>query len=204
MNPFAPFQNIHTLDDLILWGGYLLLFFIIFAETGLFAGFFLPGDSMLITAGLIAASGSLDIYRTLASLACGAILGDITGYCIGRQLSKTIFSKKDSRFFHREHLLKTESFYKKHGSKTVFLARFVPIIRSFATTLAGVAGMPFAVFCLFSVSGALIWVLCFTLTGYFIATLFPEIVQYVHNLILAGIILIAASSIVRLRPKKKH
>jgi membrane-associated protein len=201
---FAPLQNINTLDDLIIWGGYLLLFVIIFAETGMFAGFFLPGDSLLITAGLIAASGSLDIYRTLLTLACGAILGDATGYFIGRQLSKTIFKKKDSRFFHQEHLQKTQAFYKKHGSKTMFLARFVPVVRSFAATLAGVAGMPFRVFFFFSVSGAVIWVLCFTLIGYFIASLFPDIVQYVHTIILAGIILIVASALKSLKPKKKH
>lgn len=202
MNFFAPLQNIHSLEELIIWGGYLLLFLVIFAETGLFAGFFLPGDSLLITAGLIAATGALDIYLTLATLACGAILGDTTGYLIGRQLSKTIFNKADSRFFRKDHLEKTGQFYKKHGSKTVFLARFVPVIRSFAASLAGVAGMPFAVFLFFSVTGAVVWVLCFTLIGYFIASFFPDIVQYLHTVILGGIILIVASSITSLRPKK--
>ncbi|WP_076792207.1 DedA family protein [Chlorobium sp. KB01] len=204
MDFFTPFQNMHTLEELIIWGGYLLLFIIIFAETGLFAGFFLPGDSLLITAGLIAATGGLDIYRTLATLVCGAILGDATGYLIGRQLSRTIFHKTDSRFFHREHLEKTERFYKKHGAKTIFLARFVPVIRSFAASLAGVAGMAFPVFLFFSVSGAVAWVLCFTLIGYFIASLFPDIVQYLHTIILAGIILIAASALKSLKPKKKQ
>lgn len=202
MNIFAPLQNIHTLEELIIRGGYLLLFIIIFAETGLFAGFFLPGDSLLITAGLIAATGALDIYRTLATLALGAILGDATGYFIGRQLSRKIFNKKETRFFHREHLEKTERFYNKHGSKTIFLARFVPVIRSFAASLAGVAGMDFPVFFIFSLSGAVVWVLCFTLIGYFIATLFPDIVQYLHTIILAGIILIAASALKGLKPKK--
>ncbi len=117
----ASVQNIHSLEELILWGGYLLLFIIIFSETGLFAGFFLPGDSLLITAGLIAASGSLDIFMVIAVLTCGAVLGDATGYFIGKKLKNSIFAKKNSRFFHREHLLKTEAFYKKHGSKTIFL-----------------------------------------------------------------------------------
>ena len=203
MNFLASFQNIRSLDELILWGGYLLLFVIIFAETGMFAGFFLPGDSLLITAGLIAASGSLNIYLVILTLACGAVLGDATGYFVGRQLKKTIFGKPDSRFFHRDHLEKTEAFYRKHGSKTVFLARFVPVIRSFAATLAGVTEMPFRVFFLFSLSGAIIWVLCFTLSGYFIATLFPDIVKYLHTIILAGIILIIASALKSLKPQKK-
>jgi membrane-associated protein len=197
------FQNIRSLEELILWGGYLLLFIIIFAETGLFAGFFLPGDSLLITAGLISASGSLNIFLVIAILTCGAVLGDTTGYLIGKKLKKTIFAKKNSRFFHREHLQKTEAFYKKHGSKTVFLARFVPIVRSFTATLAGVTVMPFRVFFFFSLCGSLIWVLCFTLIGYFIANLFPDIVQYLHTIILAGIILIVVSALKSLKLKKR-
>jgi membrane-associated protein len=199
----ASFQNIRSLEELILWGGYLLLFIIIFSETGLFAGFFLPGDSLLITAGLIAASGSLDIYLVIAILWFGAVLGDATGYFIGKKLKATIFAKKNSRFFHREHLLKTEAFYKKHGSKTIFLARFVPIVRSFSATLAGVTAMPFGIFFFFSLCGSLIWVLCFTLIGYFIANLFPDIVKYLHTIILAGIILIVASALKSLKQQKR-
>jgi membrane-associated protein len=198
----ASFQNIRSLEELILWGGYLLLFVIIFSETGLFAGFFLPGDSLLITAGLIAASGALDIYLVLVILTCGAVLGDTTGYLIGKKLKNSLFLKNNSRFFHREHLQKTEAFYQKHGSKTVFLARFVPIVRSFTATLAGVTAMPFRVFFFFSFCGSLVWVLCFTLTGFFIATLFPDIVQYLHTIILAGIILIIASALKSLKQQK--
>lgn len=199
----ASLQNIHTLEELILWGGYILLFALIFAETGLFAGFFLPGDSLLITAGLIAASGSLNIFLVLATLASGAVLGDATGYFIGKKLKATIFAKKDSRFFHRQHLQKAEAFYQKHGSKTVFLARFIPIVRSFTATLAGVTAMPFRVFFFFSIFGSLVWVLFFTLTGYYIARLFPDMVQFLHTIILAGIILIIASALKSLKQKKR-
>ncbi|MBZ4219233.1 MAG: VTT domain-containing protein [Chlorobium sp.] len=199
----ASVQNIHSLEELILWGGYLLLFIIIFSETGLFAGFFLPGDSLLITAGLIAASGSLDIFMVIAVLTCGAVLGDATGYFIGKKLKNSIFAKKNSRFFHREHLLKTEAFYKKHGSKTIFFARFIPIVRSFSATLAGVTAMPFGLFFFFSLCGSLIWVLSFTLIGYFIASLFPDIVQYLHTIILAGVILIVASALKSLKQQKR-
>ncbi|NTW84225.1 MAG: DedA family protein [Chlorobiaceae bacterium] len=199
----SSLQNIHTLDDLILWGGYLLLFIIVFAETGLFAGFFLPGDSLLITSGLIAASGNLDIVTVIVTLSSGAICGDTTGYIVGKLLQKSVFEKKESRFFHTEHLEKTREFYRKHGSKTVFLARFVPVVRSFAASLAGVANMPYRNFLFYSVSGAIIWVLCFTMAGYFIASAFPEIVSYIHYVIFAGIIIIIAGSVKNLKWKKK-
>ncbi|MGB0131248.1 DedA family protein [Chlorobium sp.] len=202
MQLLASLQNIRTLDELVLWGGYLLLFAIIFAETGLFAGFFLPGDSLLITAGLIAATGGLDITRVIATLAAGAVLGDSAGYLIGKQLQKTLFTRQETLFFHREHLLKTEAFYRKHGAKTVFLARFVPVVRSFAATLAGVAAMPYRVFLFYSVSGAVLWVLCFTLAGYYIASMFPEAVGYLHIVIMVGIVLIVLSALRHLRPGK--
>ncbi|KUL20375.1 DedA family protein [Chlorobium limicola] len=198
----ASLQNIRTLDELILWGGYILLFTIIFAETGLFAGFFLPGDSLLITAGLIAASGRLDITTALATMAAAAVLGDSTGYLIGKQLQKSLFSKKETLFFHRDHLDKTEAFYRKHGAKTIFLARFVPVVRSFAATLAGVAAMPYPVFLFYSITGAVLWVLCFTLTGYYIASMFPEVVQYLHIFIMVGIVLIVLSALRHLKPGK--
>lgn len=198
----ASLQNIRTLDELVLWGGYILLFTIIFAETGLFAGFFLPGDSLLITAGLIAASGRLDITTALATMAAAAVLGDSTGYLIGKQLQKSLFSKKETLFFHRDHLDKTEAFYRKHGAKTIFLARFVPVVRSFAATLAGVAAMPYPVFLFYSITGAVLWVLCFTLTGYYIASMFPEVVQYLHIFIMVGIVLIVLSALRHLKPGK--
>ncbi len=196
-------QDIQTLEELIIWGGYALLFAIVFAETGMFAGFFLPGDSLLITAGLIAASGQLDLHLVIATLSFGAILGDSTGYFIGTKLQQAFLSKKETMFFRKEHLDKTEQFYEKHGSKAVFLARFVPVVRSFAATLAGVAKMPYQVFLFYSVSGSLIWVLCFTLIGYFLATLFPDLVDFVHYIILAGIVIIIANSLKYLRNKTK-
>lgn len=195
-------QDIQTLEELIIWGGYALLFAIVFAETGLFAGFFLPGDSLLITAGLIAASGQLDLPLVIATLCFGAIIGDSTGYFIGTQLQRAFLNKKESLFFRKEHLDKTERFYEKHGSKAVFLARFVPVVRSFSATLAGVAGMPYQVFLFYSVSGSLVWVLFFTSIGYFLAALFPDLVDFVHYIILAGIVIILANSLRYFRGKK--
>lgn len=196
-------QDIQTLEELIIWGGYALLFAIVFAETGLFAGFFLPGDSLLITAGLIAASGQLELPLVIATLCFGAIMGDSTGYFIGTQLQRAFLSKKETLFFRKEHLEKTERFYEKHGSKAVFLARFVPVVRSFTATLAGVAGMPYQIFLFYSVSGSIVWVLFFTSIGYFLATLFPDLVDFVHYIILGGIIIIIANSLRYLRKNKR-
>lgn len=199
-----PFlQEIGTLDELVLKGGYPLLFLIVFAETGLFAGFFLPGDSLLITAGLIAAGGRLELLPVMAVLTIGAVLGDSTGYLIGRKLDKRIFSKRETVFFHPDHLEKTRRFYERHGSKTIFLARFVPVVRSFAATLAGVTGMPYHKFLFFSFTGAAAWVACFTMVGYFIASAFPHVVDYLHLVILGGIVLIVLSAVRKLRPKKR-
>lgn len=195
-------QNLGTLDELIMKGGYPLLFSIIFAETGLFAGFFLPGDSLLITAGLLAASGELDMATVMAILALGAVLGDSTGYFIGTRLKKGIFSKRDTMFFRREHLEKTRLFYERHGAKAVFLARFVPVVRSFSATLAGVSEMPYPQFLFFSCTGAAVWVAFFTCTGFFIASAFPHVVDYLHAVILGGIVLIVISAFRHLHRKK--
>jgi membrane-associated protein len=202
MELLPSLPEIGTLDELVLKGGYPLLFLIVFAETGLFAGFFLPGDSLLITAGLIAASGRLELLPVMAILTLGAVLGDSTGYLIGRKLDKRIFSKRETVFFHPEHLEKTRRFYERHGSKTIFLARFVPVVRSFAATLAGVTGMPYHKFLFFSFTGASAWVACFTMVGYFIASAFPHVVDYLHLVILGGIVLIVLSAVRKLRPKK--
>lgn len=195
--------HIGSLDELILQGGYLLLFLLVFAETGLFAGFFLPGDSLLITAGLIAASGRLELSLVMLTLASGAVLGDLTGWLIGKHLGRRLFMKSDSRFFHREHLEKTEAFYQKHGPKAVFLARFIPVVRSFAATLAGVTGMPLHSLLFFSIAGSTVWVSVFTLIGYFVASLFPELVTWVHAIIVMGIIVIVASALKHLAPPRK-
>lgn len=196
-------QDIHTLEELIIWGGYALLFAIVFAETGLFAGFFLPGDSLLITAGLISASGNLDLPLVIATLFFGAIMGDSTGYFIGSQLQRALFDKKETRFFRKEYLEKTEKFYEKHGSKAVFLARFVPVVRSFSATLAGVAKMPYPVFLFYSVSGSIVWVVSFTLMGYFLATLFPDLVDLLHYIIAAGIVIIIVNTLRYLRKQSQ-
>ncbi|MCS6988004.1 MAG: VTT domain-containing protein [Chloroherpetonaceae bacterium] len=170
-----------SLDEMIRWGGYALLFFIIFADTGLFFGFLLPGDALILTAGLVAATGKLDIVQVNLVMISAAILGDSTGYFIGKHLGRKLFEKEDSLFFKREYLLKAQAFYDAHGGKAIFFARYFPVVRNFATTVAGVAGMAYPRFIAFSVSGATVWILSFSLLGYFVVKRFPELEAYINR-----------------------
>jgi len=150
------------------WPGYALLFAIVFSETGLLLGFFLPGDSLLFTVGAVAGAGQLNIGLIIAVLIVAAITGVASGYTIGRHTGPRIFSRPDSRLFKQEYLRKTQAFYEKHGGKTIIYAQFVPIIRTFAPFVAGVAQMPYARFAMFNVIGSIGWVSSMTLLGYFV------------------------------------
>ena len=182
-------STLYHFDELIRVGGYLALFVIVFAETGLLAGFFLPGDSLLVTAGLIAASpdGPLNILILIGLLCVAAVAGDSTGYAIGYHLGPRIFNREDSRFFHKDHLARTQRFYEKHGPKTIVLARFVPFVRTFAPTVAGVGKMRYPLFLFYNVAGGIGWVCGMTLTGFFLGRLIPNIEKYLH-LLIGGII----------------
>lgn len=174
-------------QQLIRWGGYLGLFVIVFTETGLMFGFFLPGDSLLVTAGLFASKGDLDILLLNALLIVAAITGDATGYLIGRRMGPALYRRQDSRFFRRSHLIKTRLFYEKHGGKTIVIARFVPIIRTFAPVVAGVAGMEYRRFALFNIFGGIGWVVSMTMTGYLLGRLVPNIDKHIEVMILVVI-----------------
>ena len=150
------------------WLGYALLFAIVFAETGLLVGFFLPGDSLMFTVGVVAGAGGLNIWMINLVLIAAAIIGDAFGYMLGRQAGPRVFGEEDSRFFKREHLLHTKAFYEKHGGKTIIYARFVPIIRTFAPFVAGVAQMPYHRFLMFNVFGGIGWVVLLTTLGYWL------------------------------------
>ena len=174
-------NNLYSLEELIRWGGYALLAAIVFAETGLLAGFFLPGDSLLVTAGLIASlDGTLNPWVLTALLSLAAILGDTTGYAIGYHLGPRIFRREDSRFFHRDHLLRTQRFFEKYGAKTIVLARFVPFVRTFAPTVAGAGRMRYRTFLAFNVLGGIGWVSSMVLVGYLLAESIPDIQHHVH------------------------
>lgn len=159
-------------QQLIKAGGYLLLFAIVFAETGLLIGFFLPGDSLLFIAGFVVATNPAFSLPLLMVLLCvAAIAGDTVGYFIGRKAGPAIFSRPDSRLFKRKHLDSAHEFYEKHGPKTIVLARFVPIVRTFAPTVAGAAGMNYRQFLVYNVVGGIGWICSMLLLGYFLGNI---------------------------------
>jgi membrane-associated protein len=156
----------YALDDLIRWGGYALLVAIVFTETGLLVGFFLPGDSLLVTTGLVAYAAGWNLPLLLVTLCISAIVGDSVGYWIGYRSGPKIFTREQSFFFRKDYLLKAQAFYERHGGKTIILARFVPIIRTFAPVVAGIGRMNYRKFLTFNVVGGIGWVLSMILLGY--------------------------------------
>jgi membrane-associated protein len=152
------FDNVYNVPVLIRTVGPYGLMAVVFAETGLLIGFFLPGDSLLITAGLFAARGDLDIRLLVPSLILAAVVGNATGYAIGKRTGKALYSRPDSLLFRREHLRMTHEYYEKHGGKTIILAQFIPILRTFAPVVAGVAEMGYTRFASYNVVGAIVWV----------------------------------------------
>ena len=170
------FHDLHSsegLQKLVSAGGYFLLFAIVFAETGLLIGFFLPGDSLLFITGFLAATRPdlLSLPLLMVLLCIAAIAGDSVGYFLGRKIGPPIFSRPDSRFFKRKHLDSAHAFYEKHGPKTIVLARFVPIVRTFAPTVAGAAGMNYRQFLLFNIAGGIFWICSMLLLGYFLGNI---------------------------------
>ena len=180
----------HHLDQLIAWAGYLGLTIIVFCETGLLAGFFLPGDSLLVTAGLVASQGKLNYLVLNGLLIAAAIMGDSAGYLIGYLTGPKLFKKEDSLFFKKEYLNKTHQFFEKYGGKTIILARFVPIVRTFAPTVAGVGRMTYRKFISYNVIGGIAWVLSMTSIGYFLGATIPNIERHLHLVI--GIVIIVS------------
>ena len=179
----------YSLDALIQWGGYILLVAIVFTETGLLVGLFLPGDSLLITAGLLAGAGILDIWWLNALLIAAAIVGDSTGYAIGTRLGPRIFTREKSLLFNPKHVVRTQRFYEKYGSKTIVIARFVPIIRTFAPVLAGVGAMRYRRFLTYNVVGGIGWVASMTWAGYLLGQTVPNISKHMHVLVIVIIVL---------------
>lgn len=164
--------------------GLLGLFFIIFAESGLFFGFFLPGDSLLFTAGFLAAGHYLPIgYLLIGAFVC-AVLGDSVGYSFGKKVGPKIFTKDDSFFFQKKHIARAQHFYEAYGNKTIFLARFIPIVRTFAPIVAGIGNMKYKDFIFYNLLGGLVWSICLVLSGYFLGRIIPGIDVYMLPIIL--------------------
>ena len=170
---------------------------VIFAETGLLFGFFLPGDSLLFTAGIFCGTGLLkvDIYTFLAVISLAAILGDSTGYAIGRKMGKALFARKESFLFKPKHVEMTKAFYERHGGKAIVLGRFVPIIRTFAPVMAGVAELKYREFLIYNITGGIAWVLLMTVSGYYLGGF--EFVRRHLEPIVVGIILLSLVPVVR-------
>ena len=179
-----PNQLIQLLSTALTgWAGYLFLFCIIFAESGLLVGFFLPGDSLLFTVGIVAGAGKLQIGTVIALLAVASILGDGSGFLLGSTLGYRLFSNPNSKIFRREYLERTREFYERHGGKTIVYAKFVPIIRTFAAFIAGVGKMHYSRFLLFNVFGAIGWVTLMVTLGYKLGAI-PVIRQNFEKVVL--------------------
>jgi len=164
--------------------GYLGIFFIIFAESGLFFGFFLPGDTLLFTAGLLASQGYFNITSLVLLVTLGAIGGDQIGYLFGKKIGPKIFTHDNSFFFKKRYIIDAENFYKKHGKKAIVLARFIPVVRTFIPILAGVGKMHYQTFITYNVIGGLLWGAGITLSGYFLGQKIPSIDQYLIPILL--------------------
>jgi membrane-associated protein len=182
-------HSIYDVEGIIRTGGPLLVCIIVFVETGFFVGFFLPGDSLLVTAGVFAAAGVVPLKWLLLPVMLCAIVGDQIGYWIGRAAGMALYRREDSLFFRKQHLLRAHNFYETYGGKTVILARFVPIIRTFCPPVAGAAQMPYLRYLVYDLFGGILWVGTMILGGYFLGRSIPNISQRIHYVILAVVFL---------------
>jgi len=183
------FHRFSNLPELVQWAGLIGLAIIIFSETGLLVGVFLPGDSLLVTAGLIAARGYLNIFTLIPTLTVAAILGNSVGHFIGRATGPRIFNREESIFFNKKHAIRAHEFYEKHGRKTIVLAQFMPVIRTFAPVISGVAGMKFIQFITFNIIGALLWIWGMLGIGYFLGNTVPGIDKHIEIVVLIVVFL---------------
>jgi membrane-associated protein len=178
------FHRLSDLPSLVQWAGLAGLAVIIFSETGLLVGVFLPGDSLLVTAGLLAARGYLNVYALAPVLTLAAICGNSVGYLIGRATGPRVFRRENSLFFNKKHAIRAHEFYEKYGRKTIVLAQFMPIIRTFAPVIAGVGGMKFRQFVTFNILGAILWIWSMLGIGYFLGSYIPGIDQHIEIVVI--------------------
>ena len=181
-------------ESIIHYGGIYLLLFVVFAETGLFVGFFLPGDSLLFTAGLLCSTHILDMHPSLLIILIitAAVAGNMVGYGFGKKVGPLLFRRKSGFFFRQEHLVTAHEFYKKHGKKTIILSRFLPIVRTFAPIVAGIVKLDLYKFFIYSFVGAFFWVNTLVLTGFFLGEYIPGVKNYLGYIV---IFLIAITSV---------
>lgn len=182
-------------SDIVQSGGLLLIGMFLFSEVALFLGFFLPGDTLLIAAGVFAATGKLSIVSVILVAIIAAIVGDSTAYYTGRKLGPKVFKNENSILFQPNHVLKAEAFYEKHGSKTLLISHFLPIVRTFTPLLAGVAKMPYRRFFMFNATGDILWATSVSLAGYYIGSRIPNIDHYILLLVLFAMITTASPTL---------
>lgn len=191
-------HRIYDVEGLVRVGGLMALIVIVFVETGLFVGFFLPGDSLLVTAGLFAARGDLRLWSIFVFVSLAAIIGDTVGYTIGARTGPKIFRREDSLLFHKKHLITTKEFYDRYGGVTIIIARFMPIVRTFAPLVAGVGGMEYRRFVFYNIAGGIGWVVSMTSLGYFLGRSVPGIDKHIDVVIAVVIFLSLLPGIVKL------
>ena len=185
-------QNLFNILDpmtIIKTIGIVGMLFVVFAESGLFFGFFLPGDSLLFTAGFLASQNYLDLNVLVWGSFLCAVLGDSVGYWFGKKIGPRIFTKEDSMFFHKKHVERAQNFYNKYGNKTIFLARFIPIVRTFAPIVAGVGQMKYNNFITYNIIGGFVWSFGTVLSGYFLGEIIPGVDKYLLPIIFIIIII---------------
>jgi membrane-associated protein len=195
---------LHFDTDLIEALGYLGLAAIIFAETGLLIGFFLPGDSLLFTAGFLASQGVFNIALLCLICFVAAVVGDATGYAFGNRIGRRLFTRPESRFFKPKHVQKAEEFFLKHGGKAIILARFLPVVRTFVPIIAGVGTMPYSRFALFNVTGGALWAIGLPVAGYFLGKSIPNVDRYLIPIVLLIIFLSIAPTAFHVWKENRH
>jgi membrane-associated protein len=184
-----------SITHLIQTGGLFLIALIIFGESGMMIGFFFPGDTLLLSAGVLAAAGKLGLLPTIAAIAAAAILGDNTGYHIGRKLGPRLFNKPDGVVFRKDHIDRAEKFYEKHGSKTMLVAHFIPIVRAFVPVTAGAAKMIYWQYVIFDAIGDIAWTVVMTLLGYYVASRIPGVEKLIDPILILVVIVFLAPTI---------
>lgn len=190
---FVALSKVASVDRIFATGGIIGMALTVFAETGLLAGFFLPGDTLLFAAGFFGAEGKLNIVTTLIALTVGAIAGNMAGYEIGKRSGHRLFRKSDSIVFHKENLDKAQDFFTRHGGKTIILARFVPIVRTLSSPLAGMGHMPYGRFMVYNVIGAVLWVPSVTLLGYWAGKVLGHYINIDHYILPAALLATVAT-----------
>ena len=192
MQPIVDFfHRLLNAREIIQWGGTVGLTFVIFAETGLLFGFFLPGDSLLVTAGLLAATmGVFNVWTLGLLLTAASILGNAVGYYIGKVAGPRLFTRENSLLFNKKHLIRAHEFYERHGGKTIVIARFMPIVRTFVPVVAGMAQMEYRRYTVYNVVGGIAWIWSMLLIGYFLGRYIPGIDRHIE-LVIIGVVFVS-------------